>query len=701
MAFNAAVRRAETERVVTSALEESASWQEQRRLLEALSAARRAEGLLAGADVDEALRQRVRARLADLELLDRLENIRLEQLTATKDGNFDVQGGDALYGQTFRDAGLDVEALPAEEAGQRIAASSVAAELAVVLDQWASTRWGNPADSSWQHLLRVARVADPDVWRTRVREALERRDWQALLSLASSEEIFDLAPATLFVLGNAVQPEKESRTQVEVFLRKAQRRHPNDFWLNHNLWAFFGNMQPPQTEEALRFATVVAAIRPASPGAHYNLAIALNARGQRDEAIAEYREAIRIKKDYAQAHQGLGIALRHKGLVDEAIAEYREAIHIKKDYAKAHYNLAIALNARGQRDEAIAACREAIHIKKDYPEAHCNLGDALYHQGDLEGAIAEYRAAIATKQDFPQAYNAHNGLGNVFGDRGRFDDAITAYRKAIWIKPEFAEAHYGLGHALRLKGLINEAIAEYRQAIRIKEDFAEAHCNLGHALQEKGQLRKSVEELQRGHELGSRNPRWPYPSAQWLRQAQQLAQLDDRLSAILEGKDQPKDAAERLGFAKLCQKHYRQQYAAAARFYQQAFDAERKLAEDVRAGYRYDAACAAALAGCGQGRDADKVSANERVRLRRQALDWLRADLDAWRGLLNKQPDKIRPVIDWQMRHWQADTDFAGVRGPEALAKLPETERQPWQKLWNDVADMLKRAQGRAAAEKK
>jgi hypothetical protein len=43
------------------------------------------------------------------------------------------------------------------------------------------------------------------------------------------------------------------------------------------------------------------------------------------------------------------------------------------------------------------------------------------------------------------------------------------------------------------------------------------------------------------------------------------------------------------------------------------------------------------------------------------------------------------------LRHWLEDTDFAGVRGPEALAKLPEMEREPWQKLWDDVAKTLKR----------
>jgi hypothetical protein len=54
------------------------------------------------------------------------------------------------------------------------------------------------------------------------------------------------------------------------------------------------------------------------------------------------------------------------------------------------------------------------------------------------------------------------------------------------------------------------------------------------------------------------------------------------------------------------------------------------------------------------------------------------------------------------MQHWLDDPDFNGVRGPDALAKLPESEREGWQKLWADVAATLARAQEQGTpAEKK
>ena len=71
-------------------------------------------------------------------------------------------------------------------------------------------------------------------------------------------------------------------------------------------------------------------------GAHYRLGNALTDQGKLEEAIAEYRTAIRLKPDYADAHTNLGAALNDQGKFAEAIPELREAIRLKPDYAGAH-----------------------------------------------------------------------------------------------------------------------------------------------------------------------------------------------------------------------------------------------------------------------------------------------------------------------------------------------------------------------------
>jgi tetratricopeptide (TPR) repeat protein len=799
VARDQAARRAEIKRGIDTALAESKSWQRQRRMPEAISAARRAEGLLSHADVEDVLRQRVRARLADLELLEKMESVRLEAMTALKDGSFDERGADDLYARIFRDANLDIEALSAEKFAERIGSSTVAVELAAVLDHWSLLRRviGGMDDPRGKRFLRIACAVDRDTWRTRLREAFQRRDWEALLKAAASEEVFRLPPATLLVLGGVLPRDKHAASQVEVFLREAQRRHPNEFWLNHQLYHFFSTLQPPQWEQASRFAAVAVALRPDSPGARLNLGNALSERGQLDEAIAETREAIRLKEDYAQAHvnlavflkdkgqlveaiaelreairhnqncpealNNLGCALRSKGHLDEAIALHQQTIRVKPEFAIAHYNLgvalkdkgqldaaitafreairlkkndeqahvalAVALRDKGQLDQAIAECcealrlkennseahnylgalladkgqldeaireyREAIRFKKDYAEAHSNLGCALRHKGRLDEAIAAHREAIRLKKDFAEA---HNNLGDALANKGYLEEAIEEFRECIRINKDYAAAHCNLGLMLGHKKRLDEAISEYREAVRLKEDFAEAHCNLGSALELKGQFAEALVHRRRGHELGSKNPHWPHPSAQWVRNCERLVELDSKLPAILSRQRQPTDAAERLGLAFVC--HCKKQYIATARFYGEAFAEKPQLAGDLNAQHRYNAACAAALAGCGQGQDADKLDAKERARLRRQALDWLRADLKAYRQVMDKSAGKVGPVIAQRMQHWLKDEDFAGVRGSAALAKLPVAEHSAWQKLWVEVADTLTRAQRAAPAKK-
>src|SRR5262249_45045120 len=146
-----------------------------------------------------------------------------------------------------------------------------------------------------------------------------------------------------------------------------------------------------------------------------------------------------------------------------------------------------------------------------------------------------------------------------------------------------------------------------------------------------------------------------------LRHAESLLELDRKLPAILSGKEQPADAAERISLAELCQMPWKKRYLTALRFYEEVFTAEPKLTGEQPSTPRYNAACAAALVGCGQGEDADKLNANERARLRQKALDWLKADLAAWQKVLEGHRAKAAPTVLQEMQHWLQDADFAGV----------------------------------------
>src|SRR5262249_2485551 len=100
-------------------------------------------------------------------------------------------------------------------------------------------------------------------------------------------------------------------------------------------------------------------------------------------------------------------------------------------------------------------------------------------------------------------------------------------------------------------------------------------------------------------------------------------------------------------------------------------------------------------AGCGQGKDAAPLDALERARWRTKALDWLRAELAAWRQQLTDDLDGSRATVRQRMQYWQHDPDFAGVREKDGLGSLPKVERLEWQRFGEDVAALLNSAAGR------
>jgi tetratricopeptide (TPR) repeat protein len=438
----------------------------------------------------------------------------------------------------------------------------------------------------------------------------------------------------------------------------------------------------------------------------------------REKLAEENPRVFTYREELGESLGNLGTLLTEMGRLREAEEVLRRNLEFRQKLAAdvpgspqarhfladAYQDISVVLKEAGRLQEALEGFRLELDLRQklvaEFPAvseyqqrlfyAHLNLGGTLRAKGRLDEAIAEYRESLRMEWNNSRA---HYCLGIALRAKGRLDDAIAEYHEAIRIKQDYPEAHCNLGRALGDKGNLDEAIREYREALRINNDLPEAHCNLGLALQQKGQFRQAVDELRRGHELGSRNPRWPHPTAQMVRNAELMADLEARLPWILKGEAKPAGATECLAVARLCQEH-RKLYAAAVRFFSEAFAAEPKLAGGEPSPHRYNAACAASLVGCGQGSDAASLDDKERGRLRKQARDWLRAELEAWRRLLDKGPDRARAAVVQQLQHWLADSDLAGVRGEEALSRLTEGERQAWEKLWADVGETLAKAGG-------
>src|SRR5436305_960522 len=120
--------------------------------------------------------------------------------------------------------------------------------------------------------------------------------------------------------------------------------------------------------------------------------------------------------------------------------------------------------------------------------------------------------------DFVARFNE----GAALSERGDMEGAIGAFREAAALEPDHPGAHFNLGLALHARGDLDGAAAAYRAAIALDASHAEAHCNLGRVLQQQGQLAAALAALKQGHELGTQQPGWRYPSARWVQECERL-----------------------------------------------------------------------------------------------------------------------------------------------------------------------------------
>ena len=188
------------------------------------------------------------------------------------------------------------------------------------------------------------------------------------------------------------------------------------------------------------------------------------------------------------AHNNLANILKERGQLDQAIGHYRQALLLKPGSAQIHLNLADAHRVRGESVAALRHYHRALKSEPDRVETYLKLGNALLGQNAVAEAIEHYRQAL---QLAPNLALAHSNLGAALAIQRRDEEAIEHYRRALQLKPDFAEAHNNLGRLLALRGQFTAAIEHYRRALQIKPTYRQARANLAAALQAVGADPKS------------------------------------------------------------------------------------------------------------------------------------------------------------------------------------------------------------------
>ncbi len=124
--------------------------------------------------------------------------------------------------------------------------------------------------------------------------------------------------------------------------------------------------------------------------------------GDIDQAVAQYKEAIRIKPTCIEAHYFLAWAYHKQDRIDESIEYYYKTLQLHPTNVSAYNNLAEILFRQGKIDQGIEVYRKGLLFVPNSSILHCNLGVLLDRQGNRNEAIKELNTAIRIDPNSPK-----------------------------------------------------------------------------------------------------------------------------------------------------------------------------------------------------------------------------------------------------------------------------------------------------------
>jgi len=172
---------------------------------------------------------------------------------------------------------------------------------------------------------------------------------------------------------------------------------------------------------------------PNSAMAHTNLGVWLGSQGRIEEAMAQYREALRIEPDAWDTLSDLGVALAAQGRWDEAVENFLKVNQLNPNSPDVLYNLGFALAAQGRWKEAIERYRQVLQLSPADTEALNNLAwilatcpDGRLRNGTEAIRLAEHACEL-THHIEPVFLET---LAAAYAEAGQFPEAVTAAEKA-------------------------------------------------------------------------------------------------------------------------------------------------------------------------------------------------------------------------------------------------------------------------------
>ncbi len=232
------------------------------------------------------------------------------------------------------------------------------------------------------------------------------------------------------------------------------------------------------------------------PGPGANLADVYNHRGvakvrkgDPDDAIADFTNALNLDPRFVDAWKNRGIARHMQGNYDAAIADFNRALRLNGNSPDFYNARGAALFKKGEYNAAIRDFDKAIALDPNYKKAFVNRGLAFHFARKLNRAIADFDVYLRLAPNEPLGYLDR---ASVRMDKGNFKGAVDDYDQAIRLDPNNSSPYTRRGEAWRLQGNLQQSLADHNKAIELNPNDKEAYNNRALTLKDQGKLEEAI-----------------------------------------------------------------------------------------------------------------------------------------------------------------------------------------------------------------
>lgn len=215
-------------------------------------------------------------------------------------------------------------------------------------------------------------------------------------------------------------------------------------------------------------------------------------------AEADFAEAIKINRNFAEALDGLGHVAWQRGELDDARKHFTNAI--RNDAENPEYIVSRG-NVNRYMEQFTEAQRDfdaALKIDPEYIDATRGIAFLQIDQEDFEQGLATIETIIESyTQDSEVFYYAGWSLKNL----ERYDEAVNALEAAIAIDPEDVDAHDVICQSLLELKRFSDAVPSATIAQDAYPDDAQVTFRYGLALVGSGMIEEGIAAVERATQL--------------------------------------------------------------------------------------------------------------------------------------------------------------------------------------------------------